>query len=42
MERTFRAAWVVWYRELLRFLQERSRTISSFVGPLLFLVVFGA
>lgn len=42
MEATLRATWVVWYRELLRFLQERARLISSFVGPLMFLVIFGA
>jgi len=33
---------VVAYRELLRFVQERSRLISSFAMPLLFLVIFGA
>ncbi len=38
----FRGIWVVAYRELLRFLNERSRVISSFAMPLIFLVVFGA
>jgi len=33
---------VVAYRELLRFVQERSRIVSSFAMPLLFLVIFGA
>ncbi len=33
---------VVAYRELLRFLQERSRLISSFAQPFLFLIIFGA
>jgi len=42
MEDVFRATWVVAYRELLRFIQERSRMISSFAMPLLFLVIFGA
>jgi ABC-2 type transport system permease protein len=42
MEDVFRATWVVAYRELLRFVQERSRIISSFAMPLLFLVIFGA
>ena len=42
MEDVFRATWVVAYRELLRFIQERSRIISSFAMPLLFLVIFGA
>ena len=38
----YRGVWVVAYRELLRFLQERSRLVSSFGFPILFLVVFGA
>lgn len=42
MEDVFRGAWVVAYRELLRFVQERSRIFSSFAMPLLFLVIFGA
>ena len=42
MEDVFRATWVVAYRELLRFTQERSRIFSSFAMPLLFLVIFGA
>ncbi len=36
------AIYVVAYRELLRFVRERSRLISSFAMPLLFLIVFGA
>ncbi len=42
MADVFRATWVVAYRELLRFVAERSRMFSSFAMPLLFLVVFGA
>jgi ABC-2 type transport system permease protein len=42
MAEVFRATWVVAYRELLRFIQERSRMLSSFAMPLLFLVIFGA
>ncbi|HEY92163.1 MAG TPA: ABC transporter permease [Dehalococcoidia bacterium] len=42
MEELFRGIWVIAYRELLRFIQERSRMISSFAMPLLFLIVFGA
>lgn len=34
--------WVVAYRELLRFIQERSRMLGAFAMPLLFLVIFGA
>lgn len=42
MQETLRGTWVVAYRELLRFVQERSRIFSSFAMPLLFLVIFGA
>jgi ABC-2 type transport system permease protein len=42
MADVFRGIWVVAYRELLRFIQERSRLFSSFAMPLIFLVVFGA
>jgi ABC-2 type transport system permease protein len=38
----WRGAWVVTYRELLRFVNERSRIVSSLAFPLLFLVIFGA
>ncbi len=42
MEDIFRGMWVVAYRELIRFVQERTRLFSSFAMPLLFLVIFGA
>jgi len=42
MAEFYRATWVIAYRELLRFTRERSRLISSFAMPLLFLVIFGA
>ena len=42
MEEVFRGTWVIAYRELLRFVQERSRMLTSFGMPLLFLVIFGA
>lgn len=42
MVETYRGTWVVAYRELLRFVQERSRLASSIGMPLLFLVIFGA
>ncbi len=41
MEAVFRGAWVVGYRELLRFTRERTRIVSSFAMPLIFLVIFG-
>jgi len=42
MEHVFRSIWVIAYRDLLRFVQERARAISSFAMPLMFLVIFGA
>jgi ABC-2 type transport system permease protein len=42
MSEIWRATWVVAYREILRFVSERSRMLSSFAMPLLFLVIFGA
>ena len=42
MAEIFRGVWVVAYREILRFFQERSRMLSSLAFPLMFLVVFGA
>lgn len=42
MAEVWRGTWVVAYREMLRFVSERSRIISSLAFPLLFLVIFGA
>jgi len=42
MAEIWRGTWVVAYREILRFVNERSRIISSLAFPLLFLVIFGA
>jgi ABC-2 type transport system permease protein len=39
---TIRGTWVVAYREILRYITERSRIVSSLAMPLLLLVVFGA
>jgi ABC-2 type transport system permease protein len=41
MSDILRGTWVVSYRELLRFVRERSRLVSSIVQPLVFLVIFG-
>ena len=38
----YRGIWVMAFRELLHFVADRSRMISSFIFPLIFLVVFGA
>lgn len=42
MAEIWRGTWVVAYREILRFVSERSRILSSFAMPLMFLVIFGA
>jgi len=42
MTEVWRGTWVVAYRELLRFVNERSRLFSSFFQPIVFLVIFGA
>ena len=42
MTEIWRGTWVVSYRELLRFVNERSRMVGSFAQPLIFLVIFGA
>lgn len=42
MTEIYRGTWVIAYREVLRFVSERSRIISSFAMPLTFLVIFGA
>ncbi len=42
MAEIWRGTWVVAYREMLRYVNERSRIISSLAFPLLFLVIFGA
>jgi ABC-2 type transport system permease protein len=42
MAEIWRGTWVVAYRELLRFVNERSRVIGSLAFPLFFLVIFGA
>jgi ABC-2 type transport system permease protein len=37
-----RGIYTLWKREIKRFLRERSRFVSSFVQPLLWLIIFGA
>lgn len=38
----FRSIWVIAYRELVRFVQDRPRIFSSFSMPIIFLIIFGA
>lgn len=38
----FRGAWVVAYREVLRFVGDKARVLASLTFPLLFLAIFGA
>ncbi|MGD9116485.1 MAG: ABC transporter permease [Dehalococcoidia bacterium] len=42
MTKFFSSIQVISYREFLRFIQDRSRLISSFAMPILFLIIFGA
>ena len=42
MKEVMRGIWVIAYRDILRFIQDRPRLIGSFAMPLLFLVIFGA
>ncbi len=37
-----RAIYIIWYREVLRYLRNRSRLIGSFGMPILFLFIFGS
>jgi ABC-2 type transport system permease protein len=42
MTKFFHSIWVIAYREFLRFMQDRMRMISSFIMPVIFLIIFGA
>ena len=37
----FKGAYTIWYRDVLRFVRDRSRIFGSLAQPLLFLVVLG-
>jgi len=41
LRRDLKGAYTIWYRDVLRFLRDRVRIISSLGQPLLFLFVFG-
>ncbi|MBE0415412.1 MAG: ABC transporter permease [Dehalococcoidia bacterium] len=40
--RELRGLYIIWYRDLLRFWRNTGRLLSSFIMPLLFLVIFGS
>jgi ABC-2 type transport system permease protein len=40
-QRTLRAVYVIWYRDVIRYRRDRTRLVASLAQPLLFLVVFG-
>jgi ABC-2 type transport system permease protein len=40
MSGTFRGIWVIAYRELLRFVRERTRIASTLLMPIIFMIVF--
>lgn len=42
LRRELKGAYTIWYRDVIRFLRDRARIISSLGQPLLFLVVFGS
>lgn len=42
LRRDLQGIYVIWYRDVLRFLRNRARIISSLGQPLLFLFVFGS
>lgn len=42
LRREVKAAYTIWYREVLRFFQDRMRIFGSLGQPLLFLFIFGA
>jgi ABC-2 type transport system permease protein len=41
LKRDLKGAYTIWYRDVLRFLRDRTRIIASLGQPLLFLFVFG-
>jgi ABC-2 type transport system permease protein len=41
LQRDIRGAYTIWYRDVLRFVRDRTRVITSLAQPLLFLFVFG-
>jgi ABC-2 type transport system permease protein len=38
----FRGVYTLWLREVKRYLRDRARIVSSFVQPLLWLLIFGS
>lgn len=42
LRRELKGAYIIWYRDVIRFLRDRARIISSLGQPLLFLFVFGS
>lgn len=42
LRRELKGAYTIWYRDVIRFLRDRARIISSLGQPLLFLFVFGS
>ena len=38
---TLRAIYIIWYRDLVRYVRDRARLVASLAQPLLYLVIFG-
>ncbi len=41
LQRDLKGAYTIWYRDVLRFVRDRTRVVTSLAQPLLFLFVFG-
>jgi len=41
-QRNLKAIGIIWYREILRYMRDWTRVITSLMQPLLFLFIFGA
>jgi ABC-2 type transport system permease protein len=41
LQRDLKGAYTIWYRDVLRFVRDRTRVLTSLAQPLLFLFVFG-
>src|SRR5438128_1201586 len=42
LRRNFNTIYIVWYRDVLRYIRDRTRIITSLVQPLMFLFIVGS
>ena len=38
---SLRAVYIIWYRDVIRYMRDRFRLVASLAQPLLYLVIFG-